>query len=87
MFSFYFKVKNIFNWIPSKVGEMGDHSSSKESLGGGFAPVVSRPHIPEDTLSSNTPFDWIKDNEINKLKEWITKVSTTTTWISLPQIY
>jgi len=67
------KVMDTFNWTPPSDEEIASCSIIK-SHSSGFAPAVSRPHVPKDVKSKNTPFDWIKDNEISKLKKWVANV-------------
>ncbi len=71
------QVMLIYDWGPS--------TSSPEGAGkgpsGGFAPAVSRPHVEEEEINDqNTPFGWVKDNDTDKLTEWIANVILNFCW-------
>ncbi|CAL8144117.1 unnamed protein product [Orchesella dallaii] len=58
------QVMEIYSWQPLE--------GPKKKTSGGFAPAVSRPHVPEEVINDkDTPFGWVKDNEISKLAQWI----------------
>jgi len=60
------QVMEIYNWVPC------DEECQQKKPSGGFAPAVSRPHVPDEVIDDqDTPFGWVKDCETNKLAQWI----------------
>lgn len=76
MSQYVHQVMSIYSWTPPSPEDLSSDQHSTKSAPSGFGPAVSRPRVEEEEgdRDKDTPFGWVKDNQIKKLNQWIAKV-------------